>query len=82
MAKLRGKTVLLSVAGIGAWLQMERANAPGPQASLDIVDALALARQLAAARPTDLRYDANHDGRVDRADLDRIMRQAVVVRGA
>jgi anti-sigma-K factor RskA len=74
-------SLLLSVATVAVWRQMNRRAAPQttPRATLDIVDALALARQLGAAQPGDRRYDVNHDGRVDDADVVRIVRQAVAL---
>jgi len=69
--------LLLSIATAALWRQTHRGSTPS--AKLDIVDALALARSIAAARPADARYDVNHDGQVDSADVDAIVRQAVAL---
>jgi len=44
---------------------------------LDILDAFALARQLQSSAPHDPACDVNHDGAVDRADVDAIAQLAV-----
>lgn len=72
-------TVLLGIATTVLWRRMNPGGAPTPAAKLDIVDALALARKLEAAQAADDRYDVNHDGRVDGADVERIARQAVAL---
>lgn len=71
-------TLLISVGALLVRRQMN-SGSTGPVAPLDIVDALAAARQVAAAQPADQRYDVNHDGRVDDADVERIARQAVAL---
>lgn len=68
-------SLLLCAATALLWRQRN----PATVAKLDIVDALALARKLAAAQPTDRSYDVNHDGRIDNADVDGIVRQAVAL---
>jgi anti-sigma-K factor RskA len=69
-------SLLLAVGAVAVRRQLNRSV---PQAKLDIVDALALARRLATGQPADPRYDVNHDGRVDDADVERITRQAVAL---
>ena len=44
---------------------------------VDILDAFALARQLKAGKPSDLRFDVNGDGVVDERDVARIAAHAV-----
>jgi hypothetical protein len=44
---------------------------------VDILDAFALARQLKAGKPSDLRFDINEDGVVDERDVARIAAHAV-----
>jgi hypothetical protein len=71
-------SLLLTVAAAAVWRQMNRSSVAAP-VRLDIVDALTLARRLAAAESGEGRYDVNHDGRVDDADVERIARQAVAL---
>jgi hypothetical protein len=92
-------SLLLSLGALVVWRTSKQDSAPSPAlpreragvrvSTLDIVDALALARQLGAAqpalrqaqgeRPGNQRYDVNHDGRVDDADVERIVRQTVAL---
>lgn len=64
---------------VGAALLWRGRNPVDTPVTLDIVDALLLARQLEAARSGDGRYDVNHDGRVDAGDVDGILLGTVAV---
>lgn len=65
------------VLGLGGLLVARRAHRS--PASLDAVDALLLARQIAAAPAVDRRFDFNQDGKVDARDVDVALRRVVSV---
>ena len=54
----------------------------GRERQVDIVDAYRLARQVESGGRLDPSSDANGDGRIDRADVDELIRRAVAVRKA
>jgi predicted anti-sigma-YlaC factor YlaD len=68
-------SVLLSIGALVAYRRMSNVAVP----RFDVVDALVLARKIEAGHSADSRYDINHDGRVDAADIERIARQTVVL---
>ena len=50
--------------------------------SVDIVDALVLARHLDGQQPLKSSWDINRDGRIDQGDVDEVARLVVSVKGA
>lgn len=86
--------LVVSLAGILRWespapVQTENTTrAPALAAdidgdgSIDIVDALVLAKRIRNSESLEPSWDFNHDGKVDRGDVDTIARRVVSVKGA
>ncbi len=70
---------LLVVAGLWATAVLRHGD---QEHQVDIVDAYRLSRRIDSGGRLDTSSDANGDGRVDRADVDELIRRAVAVRKA